>query len=417
MINLLVTSAHHVLSQMRVVKRQKCAAHSVLIMSRRLNVATNNRVAIFNYRCYFNYMKRVVQELGEDFRLAPSGSSYDYDWKGGRVLELKFHIQAVRDLYAATVQLARVLAEKPELRQACLAVRIPRISRDRLRQEWDSVKSVLRPAIASKLALISVGGDQPWADPAEPELEKLAATLYANSAGTGRQTSTPRQAITPKFFEIFKIIVNHWLRKQGPIRIAEIIVQSGSSYPTVAEAVNHLVDTQELIRQTNRRVEMPAFPRRTWGEVLALSSSLRMPIYFADTSGRPSDPQALLRRIGAKAPAELAVGGVVAARHWDPDFDLHGVPRLDLSVHAPHRTYDTGAIQRADPALTVVGSRSANIVLALHPLLRKEPLFEPSTKIPLPVVDPVETLLDLHELGLSTQAEELVGRMIERAAH
>ena len=52
-----------------------------------------------------------------------------------------------------------------------------------------------------------------------------------------------------------------------------------------------------------------------------------MPTYFADTSGRPSDPQALLRRIGAKAPAELAVGGVMAARHWDRDFDLHGIPR------------------------------------------------------------------------------------------
>src|SRR5437016_271690 len=131
-------------------------------------------------------------DLGEDFRSTPPNSSYDYDWKGGRILELKLNIQGVRDLYAATVQLAQVLTEKPELRQACLAVRIPRISKDRLRQEWYSVRSVLRPAIASKLALISVGGDEPWADPSEPELEKLAATLHAHEAGTRRQTSIHR---------------------------------------------------------------------------------------------------------------------------------------------------------------------------------------------------------------------------------
>jgi hypothetical protein len=200
------------------------------------------------------------------------------------------------------------------------------------------------------------------------------------------------------------------------MQIAEIITQSGSSYPTVAEAVNHLVDTHEVVRQTNRRVEMSAFPRKTWGEVLALSFSLRMPIYLADMSGRPSDPEALLRRIGAKAATDLAVGGVMAARHWDPNFDLHGIPRLDLSAHAPQRFYSVAAIQRVDPALIIVGARSPNIVLALHPLLRKEALFEPSPKNSLPVVDPIETLLDLHELGLSTQAEELIGRMTERTA-
>ena len=361
-------------------------------------------------------MERPILELGEDLRPTPPGSPYDYDWKGGRALELKLNIQGVRDLYAATVQLARVLTDKPELRQAVLAVRIPRISGKRLRYEWNSVKSVLRPAIAAKLALISLGGDQAWADPAEPELEKLAAVLHSHAAGAGQQTSIPRQAITPKSFEIFKILLNHWLRNRGPMRVAAIIAQSGSSYPTVAEAVNHLVDTHEVIRRTNRRVEMLAFPRRTWGEILALSFSLRMPTYFADTSGRPSDPQALLKRIEVKAPVELAAGGVVAARHWDPNFDLHGIPRLDLSIHAPHQAFGTVAITRADPALTIVGSRSPNIVLALHPLLRREALFEPTPRNSLPVVDPVETLLDLHELGLSTQAEELVGRMTERTA-
>src|SRR5947207_1246165 len=124
-------------------------------------------------------MELPIPEFGDDLRPTPAGSPYDYDWKGGRALELKLHIQGVRDLHAATVQLARVLADKPELRQAILAVRIPRISSDRLRQEWASVKSLLRPALASKLALISLGGDQAWADPAEPELQELAAMLHS----------------------------------------------------------------------------------------------------------------------------------------------------------------------------------------------------------------------------------------------
>lgn len=331
-------------------------------------------------------------------------------------MELKLNIQGVRDLQAATVQLARVLSDKPELRQGVLAVRIPSISSDRLRKEWASVKSLLRPTLASKLALISVGGNQPWSDPTEPDLEKLAVVIHSHAAGTGRQASVPRQAITPKFFEIFKILLNHWLRNRGPMQIAEIIAQSGSSYPTVAEAVNHLVEKHEVIRRTNRHVEMLTFPRRTWGEILALSLSLRMPTYFADTSGRPSDPQALLKKVGDKAPPELAAGGVIAARYWDRSFDLNGIPRLDLSIHAPRQQFSTDAIKQADPALAIVGSRSANIVLALRPILRRAALFERPAKGPLPVVDPVETLLDLHELGLINQAEELIGRMAERTA-
>ncbi len=360
-------------------------------------------------------MERPIPELGDELRPTPTGYPYDYDWKGGRAVEVKLHIQGVRDLHAAIVRLAQVLAEKSELRQAVLAVRIPRISRSRLQAEWESVKSVLRPAIAAKLALISLGGDQPWADPAESDLEKLAAGLYSHVLRAGQKTSASRQAITPKFFEVFKILLNHWLRNQGSMRVADIIAQSGSSYPTVADAVNHLVDTHELVRETNRRVELLPFPRKTWGEVLALPQSLRMPTSLADTSGRPSDPKALMKRISAKAPAELAVGGVVAARHWDPNFDLHGIPRLDLSIHAPHQVFSTDAIKKADPALAIVGSRSPNIVLALHPLLRKEALYAPSPKSGLPLADPVETLLDLHELGLHAQAEELIGRMTERA--
>ncbi|PYT06384.1 MAG: hypothetical protein DMF60_09525 [Acidobacteria bacterium] len=329
-------------------------------------------------------------------------------------MNLKLRFQGVRDLHAAAVHLAQVLDERPELQQACLAVQIPRISRQRLQKEWKSVKSVLRPNIASRLVLISVGGERPWADPAEPGLEKLAARLHAQVRGPEQRIPAARPAITAKFFEIFKILLNRRLRRRGALRIGEIIGQSGSSYPTVAEVVDHLIETRELVRRASRSVELVDFPRQTWSEILALSRSLRKPICFADASGRSPDLLPLLRRIGAKAPSGLAVGGVLAARHWDARFDLHGLPRLHLSIHAPQRVFDTGVIERADPALRIVGSKSDRIVLALHPLLRKETLFEASSRGPLPVVDPVETLLDLHELGLQAQAEELIERLAER---
>ncbi len=333
------------------------------------------------------------------FRPSAPGSPVDYEGKG-RWLKLGLRFQGVRDLHAAAVRLAQLLVERPEVRLACLAVRLPRVSDERLRREWKSVRDVLRPALAARLALLSLG-PRPWVDPADPELLKVAQALRVAEPPPEPPTSS---ALTPKFFDVFKVLLEQRLVRKGPLRIGELLARSGCSYPTAADAFRRLEERGELARRPGRRIELVAFPRRTWGEVLALAPSLRRTAAYTDRTGRPANPLALVRRLAALGQAGVAVGGVLAARHWDPAFDLHGLPRLDLTVHG------RWSIEALDPALAPAGRGDA-VAVAVHPLARKEPLFGTSKKGPLPVADPVEALLDLHELGLLAQAEALIERL------
>jgi hypothetical protein len=333
------------------------------------------------------------------YRPAPPGASYDFEGRG-RLLKLGLRFQGLRDLHAAALRLAQVLAGRPDVKRAALAVRLPRVSDDRLRREWGSVREVLRPALASRLALVSLG-PRPWADPDDPELLKALAGLRGPQEPDRPAASA---AVTPKFFDVLKVLLEHRLVRKGPLRIGELLGRSGCSYPTAADALRRLEERGELARRPGRRVELVAFPRRTWSEVLALSASLRRPRFYADRTGRPANPLALVRRLASLGTSGVALGGVLAARHWDPGFDLHGLPRLDLTVHGAWE------VASLDPAL-VPAARGEAAAVAVHPLSRKVPLFEPSKKGPLPVADPVETLLDLHELGLDAQAEALLERL------
>jgi len=107
-------------------------------------------------------------------------------------------------------------------------------------------------------------------------------------------------------------------------------------------------------------------------------------------------------------PSGIALGGVVAARHWHPEFDLHGTPRLDLLLHAPEDTLDLSFVRKLDPALRRIDEYDESPVLVIRPLQRSDPLFEVVPDKSLPLADPVETTLDLRDLGLMAQAGQLL---------
>jgi hypothetical protein len=116
----------------------------------------------------------------------------------------------------------------------------------------------------------------------------------------------------------------------------------------------------------------------------------------------------LLKRLERAKPPHLALGGVMAARHWHPDFDLHGTPRLDLEYHAPHGNVDFDFVKTLDPALTRTSDPTETAVLVIHPLVRAASLFSEESAKRLPWSDPVETALDLCDLSLTTQANQLL---------
>jgi hypothetical protein len=58
-----------------------------------------------------------------------------------------------------------------------------------------------------------------------------------------------------------------------------------------------------------------------------------------------------------------------------------------------------------DPALEL-GNGDCSAVVAVHLVRRNESLFETASASDLPTADPIETVLDLLEMGLTAQAEQ-----------
>jgi len=313
---------------------------------------------------------------------------------------------AVRDLRAKLLPLAASIGDDPRIERACLLLVVNRLTRKRLSDEWKGLMAVLRPGVARRLALVAVGeGLQVCLPDESPELVELAR-IGRSLVETSTAPTLPHMA---KSLEVLKVLVVRWLLGQGPIARGELGEQAGCSYPTVAKAIERF---EGVIREhSNRSVELKAFPREGWHELLALSPTHRARLAYSDRTGRRADPKGLLRRLEKLRPPHVALGGVVAAHHWDPHFDLRGTPRVDISLDA-EEGLSLGFLRRLDPGLgPLTGEGSPALVV--HPLQRPVSLFTLGDD--LPIADPVETLLDLHELRLVDQSNALIERLERQA--
>ncbi|MCO5168019.1 MAG: helix-turn-helix domain-containing protein [Planctomycetes bacterium] len=264
--------------------------------------------------------------------------------------------------------------------------------------------------MTSRLALVAVGDELEVVVPgADAHLEALAA--LARAAVTATATVTPP---VPKHLLILQVLMSRWLVGQGPISRGELGAQAGATYPTTSRALKRL--QRDVHARSDRSVELVGLPERAWSELLALSHSLRGTVAYRDASGGRTPPPDLLRRLQRLKPPQVALGGVVGAHHWDPLFDLQGLPRLDLSLHAPDGVADLGFVERLDPALEPTSPDAPGSVLVVHAVRRPASLFAEDPAGGLPFADPVEVLLDLHELRLHEQAGALLDRMMRRNA-
>src|SRR6185312_3569357 len=316
-----------------------------------------------------------------------------------------FSSQGARDLHAALLQLALTVDETKKRKS--LWIYIPKMTIGRIQFEWRRFLRVVDQKIPALISLVALTNDGFWASSSggagdlEKEARRLLPTM-ARPASSAPQWTT----ISPKFFEVWKVLLGAWIMREGPLTALEVSRRSAASIPTVAVALRHLRRRGEIAETRNQPIELLGFPRATLREVLALSDSLRRPAHYYDASGRPPDPAGLLRHLRAAPPRGLAIGGVVAARHYDPDFDLNGLPRLDVVVEGK---VPSDWVRNVDPAMRVVPPTVPSPVLVVHPVKSLRGI-EP-TKGTLRMADPVETLLDLYELRLTDQAEHMIAHL------
>lgn len=307
---------------------------------------------------------------------------------------------AARVLRAALMEMAARVARDSSHRGTLRLVH-PRMSEARLEEEWEAAAGALRPSVVSRLSLqvafrdgrSRVFGKGPKGSPDE------GAGVPQASEGTLRLP--PRDAS----FAVEKVLVWAWLTRRGPLTRAWVEATAGCSYPTVAGVVRRLGSA--VRRHPDRRVELTHVPREQRARLFALSGEARATMRFGSRSGQPEAPAGLLRRLVRLAPDAVAVGGVAGALHHHPQLDVVGLPRLDLSIHAPGREADLAFVARLDPALKRVEDPAEPAQLVLHFVRHAEALFETAER-GLPWADAVECLLDLNEAGLQAQALELL---------
>ena len=372
-------------------------------------------MATFELSCYLVTMGasadgRELEEslgnlLGTGYRQAPARErAFDFERVDGReAIEIKRELLGVRDLRAALVQLACALAEHPQLNKAVLVSRTPSLSSARVRAEWRRIQEVLQPTISSRLALVVLAGDEGITLPAnDPSLESLLGLAREAFGERGTSRREKRQAPTWPVtqYEVWKVLLDRWLRCEPPLAVQELARRSGCSYPSVAATLARLESIGEVERTSSRAAGLRSMPHRSLGEVAVLGDYLRRMLRFVDTSGRPPDPEDLLRRMKARTTSGVRIGGVAAARHYMPTFNLNGYPRLDLTFHQLDPATWSMVVEKLDPALAQTSATTRSPVLVAHLLRRthveKEEVY----------ADPAETLLDLYELRLIEQAED-----------
>ena len=324
---------------------------------------------------------------------------------GDSLFEVLVGPRDLRRLNSKIMDVARYIHTKRD-RRGILILDEPQLTENRLHEEWLSIQDIFRPEILHRLAFVIHREGVPdhiIGQLGLLERESIPAVIEHARLHSLRPIRRPSEA----FFDILRLLTVHWFRKSGPLTSKQLCAQSGFSYPTVAAALERL--ETDLIRHSDRRIELRSFPRDAWFKLLAQADKVRSSQGYTDRSGRARPPQVLLDRLHQLGRSDIAVGGVLGARHYVPGLDLIGTPRLDLVVHHNRMRVPGDFLRRLDPALKPI-ERGETPQVVVHTLYRSSPFFTLTGNGEI-WADEVECLLDLHEMRLESQALEFVERL------
>lgn len=315
------------------------------------------------------------------------------------VYEVLVETRDARRLRSALMEMSRIASSK-KVKRVVLVLEEPGITISRLHGEWEGAASVIQPDLFRRLSMM-IRQSGKWTgipvSPEDNETPVLEEIIRHEIAGRPASLNRSSQA----HHDILRILIHQWLLGKGPITVGSLMEVSGTSHPTVSRALERF--DHYLKRHSDRSVELRSFPREEWVRLLAVSDDVRGTVRFADRSGQARSPESLLRRLRQIQRQDIAVGGVLGAKHYQPSFDLVGSPRLDLSLHSGRKSADVSFVERLDPGLEKTVRRDEPPALVIHAIRRAESLFQPGED-GLPWADPVECLLDLHEARLESQA-------------
>jgi hypothetical protein len=319
---------------------------------------------------------------------------------GNALIEVKFGVDSLRTIRTSLMQVAYPLSENLVFKGYIVLVDSP-ITIERLRDEWERAATILQDDVLRRLTICLQTDGRITGIPHDPDVEtqRILAGVVEDERG---KMSTTR---TDYSFVILKLLLHRWLTSGEPVTSEWLARTAGCSYPAVARALRPLGSLLE--RRSDRRVILRWFPKEEFARLLAVADRARSTVRFADQSGQPRSAESHLRRLEKLNPPGLAIGGVLGAKHYYPNLDLVGTPRLDLSLHSPGRRMNLDFIEKLDPALKRVEDPLAPARVVVHAVRHADAQFIPRDG-GLAWADPVECLFDLHEARLAAQAAQFL---------
>jgi len=269
-------------------------------------------------------------------------------------------------------------------------------------KEVEQFRAVVRPDLASRIHIANMDGDGGLSgSPFDNNLEFLRwlTEFVATETASISTVRSNRQGVSSMLAQL-------WLRGEGPQSFKALQHLCGASYPTVSTAVKDLSDKGFISHQSDRRVGLKYLTDDAWFSMAKAHGANRKVLRFVDPTGQSRTPQAMATRL-FKLQQEgilknVAVGGVIGAKHYYPDLDITASPRLDLSVYGA----STEFVRKVDAALEQTTDPQARAVLVVH-------LVPGPARFIVEASDgtwasEIECLADLFELGLVREAMEMV---------
>lgn len=336
-----------------------------------------------------------------------TGFEPDGKWRNWWVEIMTSH--NLRDLRGALLALAYVVGneEDPTVQALCVLVD-SKITDKRLNDELAMFHMAVQPALASRIHVCLYRGcgeldAQIHPGPGFDEwLSELVRRQDRRSASPGSTQHT-----------VFAELVRAWLRRSEPQTTTALQAAAGASYPTVAAVLRQLEAQDVLERTSDRRVALRKFPWDEWRRWVVASSEARRAVRFVDRTGQARSPEDMMVRLMKLHRDDVAVGGVLGAKHHFPELDINGSVRLDLSVQGNSKAVELDFMRRLDAGLVASGDPMEKPSVVVHFLGGRTPSsFERDGGMLW--ADPLECLADLYDLRLDAQADEMLHALISR---
>jgi hypothetical protein len=331
-----------------------------------------------------------------------------FQWNGqlaGKDARMTVHvalgIRTARDLRFLLLEAAYTLSGGGHPGCLCLLFKCG-LTKRRLAQELEQFQGVLRPEVGRRIEVHALKSPADLAHvlPLATDATSLAELqAQVGQVLLGKPKSSSREAVVG-------MLLHRWIHKLPPVRLPELAAMSGASLPTTYAAVKTL-DPMCLARDDERGISLKDFPAQAWQHWLSACATAPS-AKFIDRSGSPRSPQKLAQQLSKLGRQDLAIGGVLGAKHHFPALDMTAAPHLDIVVHGNLHT-DLSFVAQLDPALVRDDAAKGQAHVIVHFLNRPNSLFE--TKDGFVWADVLECLVNLWDAGFIHQVEHLINHV------